>query len=160
MANSHVLISSQTLGSTATSVTFSSISGAYRDLRLVITGTTTTSTVDAIILQFNGDTGSNYSVVYATGDGTSATSATQATTYLSSGVIGTSQSVSTIDIMDYAQADKHKTTLVRGNTPAWGTRMIAGRWASTAAITSIVVKTEAALTFSAGDSFYLYGVLG
>ena len=158
MANSHVLISSQTLGSTVTSVTFNSFSG-YRDLRLVIAGTTTTNTVDAIVLQFNSDTASNYSAVWATGDGSSATSSSQATTYVSAGVIGTSQSVTTIDIMDYSQTDKHKTLVARGNTPGWGTRMVAGRWASTSAVTSFVVKTEAGLTFSVGDTFYLYGVL-
>jgi hypothetical protein len=74
--------------------------------------------------------------------------------------MGTSQSVTIIDIMDYSQTDKHKSVIARGNTPGWGTRMIAGRWASTAAITSIVIKTEAGLTFSIGDSFSLYGIAG
>jgi hypothetical protein len=159
MATALTALGTTTLSSTATSVTLTFPSG-YRDLQLIINGTTTSSTVDAIILQFNGDMGSNYSVVYATGDGTNATSSTQATTYLSAGVMGTSQSVTIIDIMDYSQTDKHKSVIARGNTPGWGTRMIAGRWASTAAITSIVIKTEAGLTFSIGDSFSLYGIAG
>jgi hypothetical protein len=124
----------------------------------VITGTTTTSTVDALTLRFNSDTGSNYSTVYITGDGSTATSSSTSTTYLAAGVIGNSQSVSTIDIMDYSATDKHKTVLARGNTPGWGTRNLTGRWASTSAITSILVYTEAGLTFSAGTSFYIYGV--
>lgn len=154
------LISSQTLGSTATSVTFSSIASGFRDLRLVITGTITAGTVDAIVARYNGDTASNYSVVWATGDGTTASSSTQATTYVSLGVMGNGQSVSTVDILDYAQTDKHKTSISRGNQPGWGTRMNAGRWASTSAITSILIYMESASTFSAGDSFYLYGILG
>lgn len=154
-----VALATTTLGSTATTVTFGSIPATYRDLRLVVSGTTTTGTVDALVLRLNGDTASNYSIVYATGDGTNATSSTQATTYAGMGVIGTSQSVSTIDIMDYAQTDKHKALLGRGNTPGWGTRMIAGRWASTSAVTTILVYTEANLTFSIGTTLSLYGIV-
>jgi hypothetical protein len=160
MAEAMTLISSQVLGSTAGNVTFNAIPQTYRDLRLVISGTTTTNAVDALVMRYNGDAGSNYSVVYATGDGSTASSGNQATTYLSAGVIGTSQSITNIDIMDYAQTDKHKTSIGRGNTPGWGTRMLAGRWASTSAITSVQIFTEASLLFSTSTTFKLFGIVG
>lgn len=159
MANAMVALATTTLGSTASSVTFGSIPASYRDLRIVVSGTTTSASVDALVLRLNGDTGSNYPVVYATGDGVSASGGAPNYAYSSMGLIGTSQSVSTIDILDYAQTDKHKALLGRGNTPGWGTRMIAGRWASLSAVTTVLIYTEASLTFSIGTTFSLYGIV-
>ena len=147
-----------TLTGSAASVTFSSIGQGFRDLRLIVSGTTTTSTVDALSVRLNADTGSNYSFVYATGDGSTASSGGTTTTSASVGLIGTSQSVSTVDFLDYSATDKHKTMLGRGNTPGWGTRMNAARWANTSAVTSILVFTEANLNFAAGSTFALYGI--
>lgn len=157
MASALVPLQNITLGSSQASVSFGSIPSTFRDLRLVVNGTIG-STVDALVLRFNGDTGSNYSFVYATGDGSNATSGGTTTNLLSVGVIGSTQSVSTIDIMDYSATDKHKTVLGRGNTPGWGVRMNAARWASTSAITSILVYTEASVNLAAGTTLALYGV--
>jgi len=64
-----------TLGSTAASVTFSSIPATYRDLILIITAQRTGSPVN-VGMRFNGDSGSNYSSVFMTGTGSSAISGT------------------------------------------------------------------------------------
>ncbi len=49
------------LGSDSTTVSFTSIPGTYRHLRLVCCGRLTGSVTNAVIgIQFNGDTGSNY----------------------------------------------------------------------------------------------------
>ncbi len=72
------LIDSTVLSSSASSVTFSSISQDYRDLILVATGTTSTATYRAV--QLNGDTGSNYSYVNAAGDGSATNSYAGTTT--------------------------------------------------------------------------------
>jgi hypothetical protein len=71
--NTYEAIATQTLGSAAASVTFSSIPGTYTDLVLVVAGTLTTGT-ENIVMQFNGDTGSNYSVTSLLGDGSTASS--------------------------------------------------------------------------------------
>ena len=60
--------------SSVADVTFSSISGSYTDLVLIISPiSTATSGVD-IAFQFNSDTGSNYSLTGLYGNGSSATS--------------------------------------------------------------------------------------
>jgi hypothetical protein len=56
--NTYVAIAEQTLGTAAASVTFSSISGTYTDLVLVVTGTMTGGPDIRCYMQFNGDTGS------------------------------------------------------------------------------------------------------
>jgi len=58
----HTLISSQTLGGTTASVTFSSIPTSYNDLKLVVSARGDTAAAQiAITLKLNGDTGTNYS---------------------------------------------------------------------------------------------------
>ena len=62
----------QTVATDTTSVTFNSISQNYTDLILVShTGYTNTNVGQGFSLRFNGDTGSNYSVTVAEGDGSS-----------------------------------------------------------------------------------------
>ncbi len=53
-------LATTTLGSAASSVTFSSISGSYTDLVVVFSGTAGGGNSN-LILTFNSDTGSNYS---------------------------------------------------------------------------------------------------
>ena len=149
------LLDSTTLGTSATSVTLSGISGSYGDLILVVDGTT--SLVTNQDLQFNSDTGSNYSYVIASGDGSSASSSTATTTYIRAGRMTTTQSNQIIQIMDYSATDKHTTTLSRANADE--VRMIAGRWADTSAVTSLTISAAPSpRTYDAGTTFYLYGV--
>jgi len=65
-------IATTTLGSSATSYTFTSIPSTYTDLVIVaqIKGDTTTY----LNLRFNGDTGSNYSRTTLSGNGSTASS--------------------------------------------------------------------------------------
>lgn len=56
------LISSQTLGGTTASVTFSSIPTSYNDLKLVVSARGDTAAVEVqIAIKLNGDSGTNYS---------------------------------------------------------------------------------------------------
>ena len=66
-------IATQTLGSAAASVTFSSIPQGYTDLVVVI-GSATFSANSSLYFQYNGDTGANYSSTRLTGNGSSASS--------------------------------------------------------------------------------------
>ena len=77
MANpTMTLISSQTLGGTTASVTFSSIPSTYNDLKLVVSarGDAAAYAVTAK-LSFNGDSATNYSFTYIKGNSSSASSA-------------------------------------------------------------------------------------
>lgn len=140
------------------SVTFSSIPATYRDLVLIIDSQCVTSSLDGIDAQFNSDTGSNYAFVLANGDGSSTSSSSNASrTSIPIGLTGTAQINTIAHIMDYSATDKHKTTLSRGNASASAVRMVAGRWANTAAITSI--KLQAGSNFIAGSTFALYGIV-
>lgn len=146
-----------TLSAGQATVTFSSISGAYRDLRLITR--TTSTTASGGYMRFNGDTGSNYSAVWAYGTGASTGSSSATGTSISLfGMLNGNTNIDSYDILDYSATDKHKSLLNRYDSPqADGTYMRAGRWANTAAITSIVLGATTG-TFSAGDSFTLFGV--
>ena len=59
MATTYEKIATTTLGSAASTITFSSIASSWTDIKLILTGTS--STGGAVIVRFNNDTGSNYS---------------------------------------------------------------------------------------------------
>ena len=150
-----------TLGSSASSVTFSSIPATYRDLIIV---SNTDNTVQADYhLRLNGDTGSNYNRVVAQGDGSATFSSTQTnTTFIrmsGSGDLMTNFSNNAIiQIMDYSATDKHTTVLVRNGTATRGVEMVAGRYASTLAITSVLLFPSTG-SFDIGSTFNLFGVI-
>lgn len=155
----YTALANTTLGSTVSSVTFSSISGSYRDLMVVVMPIASSSGY-GLGLRFNADSGSNYLFVTALGNGSSTASGLNTTTrtYLnySTTVPTTSQTISIGHIMDYSATDKHKTILARGNASSNGTEMIAGRWANTAAITTVEVQFLG--NGVSGSTVALYGV--
>lgn len=160
---SYTAIASQTLTSSAASVTFSSIptDGTYRDLVLVInatvSGTNTTPTFTV-----NGNA-TGYNQVWAAGNGSttgSSSTSADAKFYLSYYNNDTTRQQHTIHFMDYSVTDKHKSVLIRSDQASTGTTMSAGRWANTAAITSITLlpQSSGSLTWSTGSTFSLYGI--
>lgn len=160
MAKAMTLIASQVLGSATTTVTFSSIPSIYKDLRFIVSGTASSGVFNALNARMNSDVGTNYSYISMTGNGsTSSSSSSAATTSLTIGAIGNSQSDSVFDILDYSTTDKHKTTIGRSNQAGSATQAIAGRWASTSAITSIDL-TVSGSTWTAGTTLTLYGIAG
>lgn len=153
-------INSITLAVAAASVTFSSISQAYRDLILVVDASHNSSS--DIEFRINADTGANYSVVWMGSYVSSTYSGANTYTYLRPDYTGASSGeryMVNLQLMDYSATDKHKTTLSRSNINAAITAAGAHRWANTAAITSIVCFTGSG-TFNAGSSFTLYGIVG
>jgi len=159
MAAALVPLQNITLGSTQTTVTFASIPSTFRDLRIVFAGRMNAVEADLTAV-FNSDSGANYSRVFMFGNGStgSSSSASGETNAKLSYVAYQTQTVHTIDIMDYSATDKHKTTLNRGNSPSIAVYAWANRWASTAAITSIAL-TGSTGVFAAGSTFALYGVV-
>jgi hypothetical protein len=150
-------IATQTLGSSAASVTFSSISGSYTDLIIVNSGTSSAN--GSFRLQFNGDTATNYSTTYLFGDGTSATSGrfSNQVAIFAMGRAGTSQGNGIIQVMNYSNTTTNKTVIGRGNLASQMAIVAVGLWRNTAAITSIVITPESG-TIDAGSTFTLYGI--
>ena len=146
-----------TLSSSASTVTFGNIGSGYKDLVLAIAlGSSSTS---AVFIGFNGNSyTSNTSYVRMVGNGSTTDSAASNT-----GIIGWSPQSGAAgslitQIMDYSATDKHKTWLSRSNGGAWVTGL-AGRWASTSAISSFTLTAETA-NFASGSTFSLYGIAG
>lgn len=158
------LIEQTVLTSSASSVTFSSITQDYRDLVLVVDAANDAGSRPTYVY-INGDTGFNYYYVEATGDGSSTLSnsgvrdelrvTNAGRTFTTFGTIIVHQ------ILDYSTTDKHKPILVRGNnnnasaTPTVG--MAAFRWANTAAITSLQIQPSNG-NWVSGSAFSVYGI--
>ena len=155
-------IASTTLSSTASSVTFSSISGAYTDLVLVISARAASGNYHT--LKINSDSGSNYSRTWIYGDGTSASSGRQSNAsfiYLVTEVIPSA--ASTFDtvitnINNYSNATTYKTIMSRGNNSADQTGATVALWRSTSAITTLLIATDAGGNYQIGSTFSLYGI--
>lgn len=157
--NTYVAIATQTLGSAQASVTFSSIPSTYTDLVLVCAGTNS-SGLDALVLQFNSDTATNYSTTIIVGTGSAAVSLRETnSTYVYTGLSGTLQSQSIFHIMNYANTTTYKTTLGRGDAPNGQVRAGVALWRSTSAVNSIKVFLTAGSNMDTGFTFSLYGIL-
>ena len=163
--SAYTAIASQTLGSSASSVTFSSIPGTFRDLVLVVNGTIT-QTFGWPSLRINGLTSSIYSSVWMRGDGGSGYSgqeSNQSEAKLTEVGIATNGRFSLImNFLDYSTTDKHKSVLTRYDVAADGLSATASRCATTAAISSIQIRLIDAFgnspQYGAGSTFSLYGV--
>ena len=145
-----------TLGSSASSVSFSSIPASFRDLVLVVAGTNTAS--GHLNIRYNGDTGSNYSRVVMEANapnGARSFSATESALFVF--VMTTTQGNLVHQVMDYSATDKHKTSLSRENRSSDQVSATAGRWANTAAITSMTATVDAN-QMATGTTLSLYGI--
>lgn len=161
MAATYEPITTTTLGSSQSSVTIGSggtISQAYTDLVLIIAGPA--STYDGITFRVgNGsvDTGSNYSMTFMQGDGTTPYSGRESNTSLWNLGIQGANFVTTINFMNYSNTTTYKTAISRGNSAANIVRTNVGLWRSTSAINVIQAFTGTG-TFSTGCVFTLYGI--
>jgi hypothetical protein len=167
--NTYVAINTVTLASAASSATFTSIPQTYTDLILVCNvGSQTTNAFP--YLQFNGDTGTNYSFsqLYSNGSGAYNSRVASTNQLFNSDVSMKQDAISannTYHIMNYSNTTTFKTALSRQNTVNAadynGALAAVGVWRNTAAITSIAVKATrggTAYNFMAGSTFTLYGV--
>jgi hypothetical protein len=162
--NTYVALATTTLGSSATSVTFSSISGAYTDLVLVTSSKKDVATAANEAIRFNSDTGSNYSYTILTGTGSVAQSgrATSTTSIALDDAALVDNSIfrpAIVSIQNYSNSTTYKTILSRANNANRGVDAIVGLWRNTAAITSITVILQGGTSFASGSTFSLYGIL-
>lgn len=166
------LISTQVLASSASSVTFSSIPSDFKHLqiRMAHRNTRTGSGNGLMVLEFNGDTGANYSMHELVGNGSTVTSnATFAVDQNFMGLAFSPEASNTtsafagtvVDILDYSNTSKNKTVRSLGGVAASTNRisLISGHWRNTSAVTSInmYVFSGSLLT---GSRFSLYGIRG
>ena len=164
--NTYEAIATQTLGSAAASVTFSSIPGTYTDLVLVVTPAS--SAQKDVDIRLNGDTGTNYSHTVLSGNGTSAISSRTSSnasayiTYYAATNTTLGNSVFIVNFMNYSNTTTYKTMLARANNASTGVDAAVALWRNTAAITSIQIGPnlqQGTNTWSTGSTFSLYGIL-
>ena len=157
MAATYTPIATQTLASTSTSVTFSSIAGTYTDLVLVTNGNTAANS--NTYLQFNGDTATNYSITRMSANGSATSARTTSASKINLDAFGfyvTAFSANKIiSIQNYSNTTTNKTVLIRSNSTS-GTDAVVGLWRSTAAITSLTFTSDSAIQI--GSTFTLYGI--
>ena len=156
--NTYEAIATQTLGSTASSVTFSSIPSTYTDLVLVINSTG--SGTSYMKVRCNGNTNNSYySTTILEGDG-SAASSLRYSNSVYSGMIGTVTSTignQIVQFMNYSNTTTYKTFLSRDNSSI-RTRANVNLFQSTSAISSFEITVPDAPNFSSGSTFTLYGI--
>lgn len=164
MAATYEPITTTTLGSSQTSITFSSISSSYTDLRLVTSGINGNN----MALRFNNDSGSSYSIT--TLYGSSGSASTYSITNNDSIPQANSNSPGNnipyliiTDIFSYA-GNKYKSVLINYSNDKNGTsngassvERTVGLWRNTAAINSITLFSPVA-SFAAGTVITLYGL--
>ncbi len=156
-------------GATSASIDFTSIAGTYQHLQIRgISRTNRADDGDEIYLQFNADTGSNYSHHNLEGNGSAAsasagTSAVKISMPRNVAANSTADrfGVCVIDILDYANTNKYTTVRGLGGWDTNGSGYVnlrSGLWMNSAAITSI--KITAIASFVTNTTFALYGIKG
>jgi hypothetical protein len=158
-------IATQTLGSAAASVTFSSIPSTYTDLILIVNAGMS-SGAGYVSFQLNADTTmSNYSCTYIRGDGSTAASGRY------SGALGrfnisgadikaTSVAANIIlHFQNYNNSTTFKTVLNRQNDTTSAVSSGVSLWRNTNAITQILLKeADSGANWVTGSTFTLYGI--
>lgn len=167
-----VFIAEQVLGSSAATVTFSSIPSTYRTLKLYVTARNNNASLPAggsdIYLQFNGDTGANYSQLTVYSGGTAGGSSTYNTSMAPMAQVAYNGSPSN-------NADGNEITIPHYSNTTWNKTMLgqsarldastqgyvlnfSGTWLNTAAINQIVLGIVSGDSFLSGSIFTLYGI--
>jgi hypothetical protein len=159
-------IATNTLGSAAASITFSSIPATYTDLRIVLVSSATYADVRTTLgYRFNGDSSTNYSFTRVRTDGSTRESQTAANvSYQSLGYAPanstSNKGLHTIDVFSYA-GSTYKTSLATAsadqNSQGNFQREI-NLWRSTSGITSVVLFDINGSNFVTGTIATLYGI--
>jgi hypothetical protein len=155
-------IATTTLGSAASSITFSSISSSYTDLKVVLQFAP--SNDDRAICTFNSDTGTNYSVTTLVGNGSTASSGNNTSqNYIqpsrNAGAANEEQLV-IMDIFSYS-GSTNKTVLsdvAADRNGAGVTVKSVNLWRSTSAINAINFTLLNGNNYKIGTTATLYGI--
>ena len=161
--NSYESIATVTVGSGgSSSISFSSIPSTYKHLQIRVMGICVGGATINGVMNFNSDTtGTNYYSHWLTGNGTAASASAANYPYLPLFTGGsTAPSGYVIDILDYANTNKNKTTRALGGYDANGSGSVvlnSALWSNTAAINSITFTTNGG-NWAQYSSFALYGI--
>ena len=152
-------IASATLSATSAGVTFSNIPATYTHLVLVMDSTFATAGLPTITV--NGDTNAaNYVRQTLRGQVSAVASQTNSTGLPT---LGDSSAKAAIvaHLFNYSSTAVHKSILSRAGSGIGNSTRITGiRWASTSALTSILLQPSGGPTvFEAGSTFNLYGIV-
>jgi hypothetical protein len=161
MALTYDKIATQTLGSAAASITFSSIAASWTDLRIVLVPIASVGGLN-VTFQYNADTATNYSWtnLFANGATVGSNGSNSVTSINWSAQYNLSTTIPTamlLDIFSYAGAT-NKTSLSSNAADlngSGGVEMLCGLWRSTAAITSVKLNCA---NFATGTIATLYGI--
>jgi hypothetical protein len=150
-------IATTTLGSTASTITVSSIPSTYTDIVLVFQGGTTANT--GLYVQFNGDTGTNYSntKMYGYGSGYGSSRSISQVKGDIGGAWSTNADVIILNLQNYSNTSTYKTMLVRQSDANDTVTAGVVLWRSTSAINQIVFLNDST-TFAAGTNVTIYGI--
>jgi hypothetical protein len=165
-------IASQTVGAGGvSSITFSSIPQTFTHLQLRLMlrdSATSVNQARSSSVRFNSDTGNNYVSHFVNGDGSTAAAGYNAAqsniTFTSLENTNTSIfSVAVIDILDYTDTNKNKTTKTLVGWDANGSGIVgmwSSLWLNTNAITSISLGARNGFTgsFPQYSTVQLYGI--
>jgi hypothetical protein len=171
-------ISSTTLSTNSSSITFSSIPSTYKHLQIRGIARSSNSFYNGgVILRLNGDSGSNYSRHRFEGfgesalsqDGTASATSTQLTVSTGGASLSNNFSVFVLEILDYSNTNKNTTMRCltgydnNGNGSGNDRGVIqinSSVWDNTSAVNSIVFTLNDSSNFVSGSKFALYGIKG
>jgi hypothetical protein len=174
VATSYESIQTVTLGSTQSTITFSSIPSTYKHLqiRYLARCSRTDYTIATMLIRFNSDSSSNYAghALYGNGSAAYAYGNGGQTFGYAGAVVGANATANifaggVIDILDYANTNKYKTTrsLAGVNINASSGDEVglqSGLWQSTSAVNRIDFTLETSANFNQYTTFALYGIKG
>lgn len=169
------LISTTILGTSQSSVTFSSIPSGYTHLQIRMTSRTDESGAtynDSGFIELNGDTtNGNYNAHYLSANGSGVNAS------YTGGKIGSIRTLATslnsasnyashvIDLTDYTNVNKYKTVRVfsgqiNSQFGSFGIAQTSLLWMNTSAVNSIKLAPNSGSNWVAGSRFSLYGIKG
>ena len=154
MTATYDCIATTTLGSTAASISFQSISSSFTDLVLVFNcGAINGQNVS---IRFNNDSGTNYSFTKLEGNGSSAGSSRSSNTTGGNFVAYDNPTV-TISIFNYANTTTNKSFMARWGNAGNFVGASMSLWRSTAAINRVDLVSPSS-DFPSGTTATLYGI--
>lgn len=170
-SGSYVYLDRVTTASSASTITFSTISGSYSSLKIIIIGRDKSSSVadSNVRMKLNSDsTASNYTnSQYLAGVGSTAAAGTVAPSTDGAvvanipGSSGNAAAVGMAEIWVHGYTGTTFDKVIRGNAAGWHTALFAAdyvfTWKSTSAITDIVLKAGTT-AFVDGTVATLYGI--
>ena len=170
LGNSYESISTVNVTSNTASVTFSSIPATYTHLQIRFIARGNGVDRQYISIRYNSDSGSNYADHFLVGDGSSVSAGqingSSVTRFDLNAAVGHTTSTfgtGIIDILDYANTNKYKTTRalngVEQNSSASAVALATGLWMSASAINTIVIQVRGGTeSFTQYTQFALYGI--